>query len=159
MKSRNLTQSSLRNDPINLRMQGFSFRIFEDESGVHEVISSFSLDQSLNSSVQWKCKRVTNTGKQTARDLVEYRERIWRLIANGSSHREEQFLKERNGSWTVGWRDHRDGRSRCCVPLIESVSCDDRPILIVQSRLNRRSFASINLNRYNWWSDGADHFT
>ena len=51
MKSRNLTQSSLRNDPINRRMQGFSFRIFEDESGVQDVISSFSLDQSLNSSV------------------------------------------------------------------------------------------------------------
>ena len=32
MKSRNLTQSSLRNDPINLRMQGFSFRIDEDEN-------------------------------------------------------------------------------------------------------------------------------
>ena len=30
-KSRNLTQISLRNDPINRRMQGFSFRIFEDE--------------------------------------------------------------------------------------------------------------------------------
>ena len=32
MKSRNLTQSSLRNDPINRRMQGFSFWIDEDEN-------------------------------------------------------------------------------------------------------------------------------
>ena len=32
MKSRNLTQSSLRNDPINRRMQGFLFRIDEDEN-------------------------------------------------------------------------------------------------------------------------------
>ena len=32
--SRNLTQSSLRNDPINRRMQGYSFRIFKDEDGV-----------------------------------------------------------------------------------------------------------------------------
>ena len=32
MKSRNLTQSSLQNDPINRRMQGFSFQIDEDES-------------------------------------------------------------------------------------------------------------------------------
>ena len=46
MKSRNLNQGSFRNDPINRRMQGFSFRIFEDESGVQDVISSFSLDQS-----------------------------------------------------------------------------------------------------------------
>ena len=50
MKSRNLTQSSLRNDPINRRMQGFSFWIDEDESGVQDVISSFSFDQSLISS-------------------------------------------------------------------------------------------------------------
>ena len=32
MKSCNLTQSSLRNDPINRWMQGFSFRIDEDEN-------------------------------------------------------------------------------------------------------------------------------
>ena len=32
MKSRSLTQSSLRNDPINRRMQGFSFQIDEDEN-------------------------------------------------------------------------------------------------------------------------------
>ena len=32
MKSRNLNQSSLRNDPINRRMQGFSFRIDEDKN-------------------------------------------------------------------------------------------------------------------------------
>ena len=70
MKSRNLTQSSLQNGPINRRMQGFSFRIFEDESGVQDVTSSFSLDQSLNSSVQWKHKWVTNTGKQMAREMI-----------------------------------------------------------------------------------------
>ena len=28
MKTRNLTQSSLGNDPINRRMHGFSFRVF-----------------------------------------------------------------------------------------------------------------------------------
>ena len=31
MKTRNLTQISLRNDPINRRMHGFSFRVSEDE--------------------------------------------------------------------------------------------------------------------------------
>ena len=31
MKTNNLTQISLRNDPINRRMQGFSFRISEDK--------------------------------------------------------------------------------------------------------------------------------
>ena len=31
MKTRNLTQISLQNDPINSRMHGFSFRVSEDE--------------------------------------------------------------------------------------------------------------------------------
>ena len=76
MKSRNLTQSSLRNDPINRRMQGFSFQIFEDESGVQDVISSFSFNQSLISSIQLKRKRVKNALEQTARDLLEYTKSI-----------------------------------------------------------------------------------
>ena len=71
MKSRNLTQSSLRNDPINRRMQGFSFRVSEDESGVQDVISSFSFDQSLISSIQLKQKWVKNTLEQTTRELVK----------------------------------------------------------------------------------------
>ena len=64
MKSRNLTQISLRNDPINRRMQGFSFRIFEDKSGVQDVISSFSFNKSLISRIQLKRKRVKNTLEQ-----------------------------------------------------------------------------------------------
>ena len=32
MKSRNLTQISLQNDPINCRMQGFSFQIDEEKN-------------------------------------------------------------------------------------------------------------------------------
>ena len=50
--SPNLTQSSLRNDPINPRMQGYSFRIFEDEDGVQDVNSSFSFNQILILSIQ-----------------------------------------------------------------------------------------------------------
>ena len=45
MKTRNLTQSSLRNDPINRRMHGFSLHIFEDEVEVQDVITPQSLDQ------------------------------------------------------------------------------------------------------------------
>ena len=70
--SRNLTQSSLRNDPINRRMQGYSFRIFEDEDGVQDVNSSFSLDQTLILSIQLKRKRVKNALEQTERDLEKY---------------------------------------------------------------------------------------
>ena len=41
MKTCNLTQSSLRNDLINRRMHGFSFRIFEDEIEVQELKKLF----------------------------------------------------------------------------------------------------------------------
>ena len=63
MKTRNLTQISLRNDPINLRMHGFSFRIFEDEIEVQDVISLKSLDQTLISSIPWMRKCINNTRK------------------------------------------------------------------------------------------------
>ena len=63
MKTRNLTQSSLRNDPINHRMHGFSFRIFEDEIEVQDVISPRSLDQILISGTPWMQKRVKNMKK------------------------------------------------------------------------------------------------
>ena len=82
MKTNNLTQISLWNDPINRRMQGFSFQIFEDESGVEDLISSNSFDQTLKLNIQWKRKWVANTGKQTARKMVKYTRRIWWKIAN-----------------------------------------------------------------------------
>ena len=50
MKTRNLTQISLRNAPINRQMHGFSFRVFEDEIEVQDVISPSSLNQTLISS-------------------------------------------------------------------------------------------------------------
>ena len=81
-KLRNLTQSSLRNDPINRRMQGYSFRIFEDEDGVQDVNSSFSFNQILILSIHWKRKWVKNALEQTGREIVEYTRSIWDLIAN-----------------------------------------------------------------------------
>ena len=63
MKTRNLTQSSLQNDPINCRMHGFSFRVFEDEIEVQNVISSRSLNQNLISSTPWTWKCVKNMKK------------------------------------------------------------------------------------------------
>ena len=89
--SRNLTQSSLRNDPINCRMQGYSFRIFEYEDGVQDVNSSFSFNQILILSNQWKRKWVKNALEQTTRDFMDYIWRIWRLIANTSFRREEHI--------------------------------------------------------------------
>ena len=149
MKSGNLTQSSLRNDPINRRMQGFSFRIFEDESGVQDVISSFSLDQSLNSSVQWKRKWVTNTGKQTAHDLVEYTRSNWRLIANRSSIAKNVFYKDeinRGLSDEASYQINDHDRTRFNR---NDALCDERRIAIVWLRFDRRSIAI----------DGCDAFT
>ena len=104
MKSRNLTQSSLRNDPINRRMQGYSFRIFEDEDGVQDVNSSFSFNQSLILSIQMTRKWVKNTLEQTACEMDSYTRRIWWIIANRSSCREERIYKRRNRFVAVGWR-------------------------------------------------------
>ena len=61
MKTRNLTQSRLRNDPINRRIHGFSFRDFEDEDGVQDMISPHSFNQFLISNAprmrKWVKKR------------------------------------------------------------------------------------------------------
>ena len=58
MKTRNLTQSRARNDPINRRIHDFSFRNFEDEDDIQDVISPYSLDQFLISNTPRTQKRV-----------------------------------------------------------------------------------------------------
>ena len=68
MKTRNLTQSTLRNDPINRRMHGFSFRIFKDEIEVQDVISPLSFDQIMISSILWMRKCIKNTRNQMAHE-------------------------------------------------------------------------------------------
>ena len=73
-------------------MQGYSLRIFEDEDGVQDVNSSVSFNQSLILSIQMTRKWVKNTLEQTAREMDSYTRRIWWIIANGSSRREEHIL-------------------------------------------------------------------
>ena len=63
MKTHNLTQSRARNDPINRRIHGFSFRSFEDKDGIQDVISPYSLDQFLISNTPWTRKRIKNAKK------------------------------------------------------------------------------------------------
>ena len=58
MKTRNITQSSSRNDPINRRIHGFLFPDFEDEDGVQDVISPYPLDQFSISNTPWRQKCV-----------------------------------------------------------------------------------------------------
>ena len=56
MKTHNLTQSRVRNDPINRQIHGFSFRDFENEDGVQDVLSPYSFTQVLisNTPRMWK---------------------------------------------------------------------------------------------------------
>ena len=62
-KKCNLTQSRARNDPINRRIHSYSFRDFEDEDGVQDVISPYSLDQILISNTPRTQKRVKKLKK------------------------------------------------------------------------------------------------
>ena len=86
--------------------------IFEDEDGVQDANSSFSLDQSLISSAHWKRKSLTNTRKQTARDLMEYTRSILGLNANLFFVAKNGLNKKRNLFWTVGWAVDHDWRLR-----------------------------------------------
>ena len=63
MKTRNPTQRSPRNDPINHRMHGYSFRHFEDEDGVQDVIFPYPFDQFSISSTPRMRKRVKKGNK------------------------------------------------------------------------------------------------
>ena len=94
MKTRSLTQISLQNDPINRRMHVFRSEFLKTKIEVQDVISSFSLDQSLISSIQWMRKYIKNTRKQTAHEMMVYTNQIWRKSTGDSFRREEQFLKK-----------------------------------------------------------------
>ena len=64
MKTHNLTQSSLWNDPINLRIHGFSFRDFEDQHWHSRCDFSFSswsifnFKHSLDAEMSQECKEI-----------------------------------------------------------------------------------------------------
>ena len=70
MKTRNLTQSSLRNDPINCPIHSFSFRNFEDEDGIQGVISPHSFNQFSISSTRQTQKRVKKRKKSVDSRIV-----------------------------------------------------------------------------------------
>ena len=73
MKTRNQTQSSPRNDPINHRIHGFSFCDFEDEDGVQDMISPYPLDQFSISNTPQTQKRVKKGKKSIDSQIVVFR--------------------------------------------------------------------------------------
>ena len=70
MKTCNLTQSRARNDPINLRIRGYSFRNFGEEDGGQDVISPYSLDQILFSNTPQTRKHVKKLNKSRGYQIV-----------------------------------------------------------------------------------------
>ena len=92
MKSCNLTQSSLRNDPINRRMQGFSFQIDEDESWSSRcdffllLRSKFDFKHSVEAEMNQEYSESNGTQNDglNKENLMDNRERVLR--------REEPFL-------------------------------------------------------------------
>ena len=92
MKTRNLTQISLRNDPINRRMHGFSFRVFEDEIEVQDVISPLSFNQIPISSTPWMRKCIKNTMKLDWHSNGVWKVRISRKFKGEAFCREEKSI-------------------------------------------------------------------
>ena len=92
MKTCNLTQSSLRDDPINRQMHDFSFRVFDDEIEVQDVISPFSLDQNLISSTPWMRKCIKNTRNQMALEIGVWTVRISQNFKGELFCRKEQCI-------------------------------------------------------------------
>ena len=72
MKTRNLTQSGARNDPINRRIHGFSFCDFKDENWRSRC--DFSFDQFLISNTPRSQKCVKKVKKLKDSQIVVSRE-------------------------------------------------------------------------------------
>ena len=120
MKTPNLTQSSLRNDPINLWMHGFLFRIFEDEIEVQDVISPPSLDQIMISSTPWTRKRVKNAKKSNSTRTVVSRQFDYLENSRAVFSVEEQFNLKGNLGVTVDLTDSSRSTVAMRRLLIES---------------------------------------
>ena len=137
---RNLTQSSRRNDPINRRMQGYSFQNFRRRRWSSRckffLLSQSNIDLKCSIDAETSLEHPRTNGTRNNGVYKEYF-RIERepFFSSRRTHLKKTILK--HSRWM---KIHHDERSRSCAPLIESASCDDRPILIVRSQLNRRSF-------------------
>ena len=84
MKTHNLTQSRARNDPINRQIHGFSFCDFEDEDGIQDVISPYSLDQFLSSNTPQMQKCVKKVNKLKDSQIVVSRKFDFTRKSKGS---------------------------------------------------------------------------
>ena len=96
MITRNLTQSRTRNDVINRRIHGFSFRDFEGKDGIQDVISPYSLDQFLISNTPRMRKCVKKAKKSKDSHIVVSRQFDFTQKSKGEflSQRTFEFIEE-----------------------------------------------------------------
>ena len=113
MKTCNLTQISLRNDPINRQMHGFSFRVFEDEvwSSRYEFSFLFRLNFEFKSLVGTEMSQEYNETNDTwngglnKKNLVKIHGQF--LLSRRTAFKERRIGRNRSIWWT-----HRDQRLR-----------------------------------------------
>ena len=102
MKTRNLTQSRARNDPINHWIHGFLFCDFEDEDRIQDVISPYSLDRFLISNTPWTWKRVKKVTKSKDCQIVVSRQFDFTRKSKGDFPSQRTFGLEKELGVTVG---------------------------------------------------------
>ena len=91
MKTRNLTQSRDRNDRINRRIHGYSFRDLEDEDGIQDIISSYSFDQFLISNTSRMRKHIKKAKKSKDSEIMVSRYFNFTQKSKGSSSSRRTF--------------------------------------------------------------------
>ena len=125
MKTRNLIQISLRNDPINRRMHGFSFWVFEEKSCSSRCDffflsrSNFDFKHSMDAEMHQEHKETNGTWNDGLNK------------SNFSNFQGRHFpsrrtvFKERFLGVTVGWRDASRSTTQMMRRLIETtrLSC------------------------------------
>ena len=135
MKTHNLTQISLRNDPINRWMHGFSFQVSEDEvwSSRCEFFFLFRSKFDFKSSVSAEMSQEYNEMNGMWNDEV-HNSNLVKIHGRFFLPRRTEF-KERFWGSSVGWRGWSRSMVAITRPLIESsLQCDDRPIVNKGSR-------------------------
>ena len=184
MNTCNLTQISLRNDPINHQMHVFSFRVSKDEvwSSRWEFSFLFRLNYEFKNSngVEMSQEQEETNGARidalNTENLMNDHGQVlppWRIalkeakmgVAVGSN----ELITINDRDDTLFCKSSRldsgrliaDQGSRCTL-ITWRRRCVDlivRRILIERSWLNRRSVGWLNVDRYNSTIDGLDQLT
>ena len=130
MKSRNLTQIILRNDPINRRMQGFSFQIDEDKNWSSRcdffllLRSNFDFKHSLDAEMHQEYSESNGSRNDALNKENLMSDHVRFFPSRRTSFKETIFYRGRwmKRSITIYDRDQAAFRE-------SSLPLDDRPII------------------------------